>query len=376
MSSLLAALMAAQVAVGLEHLHFRTAATPLNRDNVLGLEPGADVMRGTLSVREARGPARGVFRGLAERSFGFVGDEAELVVREAYLQLSHPAGAIKVGKQRVTWGSGFAWNPTNRLEPPKNPLHTGLEQEGVLAARLDWSASERTTLTLVGARVDTSPGERPIETEAAGDDGAAARLALMVLDSDVAAVVSLREGRSPLFGLDAARGLGGNVVAHAEAALYRGSELAPAREETFVRLAAGLLYTRDQQAFALEYFHNGEGYSDDERQAWLARLQQAPLFSSAYLAAAIVPQDGLGLGRDYLQASWTRSQIGGVWGVALRALFSITDGGTALTPGVSYAPGGRLTVNADAFALLGPSDSEYRLSPIRGGVVTRVTVHF
>ena len=37
---------------------------------------------------------------------------------------------VRAGKQRVAWGSGFAWNPTNRLEPPKNPLNAGLEQEG------------------------------------------------------------------------------------------------------------------------------------------------------------------------------------------------------------------------------------------------------
>ncbi len=34
----------------------------------------------------------------------------------------------------MAWGSGFAWNPTNRLERPKNPLNTSLDQEGAARA--------------------------------------------------------------------------------------------------------------------------------------------------------------------------------------------------------------------------------------------------
>ena len=370
-----AAALASQIALGLEHVHFRTEETPLNRGNILGLEPGADLLRGTASWRGSKGAARGVFRGLVERRLGFGPDDTDFVTREAYVQIGGTIGFLRVGKQRLTWGSGFAWNPTSRLEPPKNPLTTGLEQEGVLAVRGDWSASERATLTLVAARVETRPGELPGAPLDTKRNGGAARLAVVAADTDVAAVLLLREGRSPLYGLDLARGLGGNVVAHAEGALYRKSEMAPVRERTFARLAAGLLYTRGEQAFALEYFHNGEGYDAGERRGWRAALD-APMTSPAYLGAATVGQDGLGLGRDYLHASWTRSQMGGHWSLALRGLVSLTDGGAALTPGVSYTAGGRWTLQTDGFALFGPDDSEYGAAPVRAGLVTRLTVHF
>jgi hypothetical protein len=373
-----AVLLLAQVSVGVEHLHFRTAETALNRGNALGLSSGADLLRGTLSFRGSRGPARGVFRGVAERSFGFGDDETDFGVREAYLQIGGVAGFVRAGKQRLTWGSGFAWNPTNRLEPPKNALNTSLEQKGVLAVRGDWSASPKATLTLVAARVETRPGDLPIDLPSATRDGGAARLAVLVANTDVAATVSVREGRTPLFGLDVARVIAGNVTAHVEAAAYRGSELPPVRSETFVRVAAGLLYTRGQSAFSLEYFHNGEGYGDRERTAWRAGLEAAPVISPAYIAAATVPYAGLGLGRDYLHASWSRSpSTGGEgWGFSLRAVTSITDGGLVLTPGVSYAPSGRVSVHADGFVPLGPDDGEYRLAPVRGGVVTRVKVSY
>ena len=68
---------------------------------------------------------------------------------------------LRVGKQRVAWGSGFAWNPTNRLEPPKNALNTTLEQEGALAARLDWAPAAWASLVLVGATTDATPRDLP-----------------------------------------------------------------------------------------------------------------------------------------------------------------------------------------------------------------------
>ena len=70
---------------------------------------------------------------------------------------------MRVGKQRIAWGSGFAWNPTNRLEPPKNALNTTLEQEGALAARLDWAPAAWASVVLVGATTDATPRDLPRE---------------------------------------------------------------------------------------------------------------------------------------------------------------------------------------------------------------------
>lgn len=369
-------LLLAQMSVGLEHLHFRTGETPLNRENVLGLSTSADRLRATFSWRGSRGPARAVFRGVAERTFGFAADETDLGVREAYVQVGGVPGHVRAGKQRLTWGSGFAWNPTNRLEPPKNALNTSLEQPGVLALRGDWMPSPKVTFSLIAARVETRPGDLPIELPKARRDGGAARVALLVADTDVAAMVSVREGRTPLVGLDVGRGLGSNVTAHVEAALYRGSELPPLREESFVRIAAGLLYTRGDSAFALEYFHNGEGQDGARRAAWRAGLDAAPAGSPAYAAAALVPYAGLGMGRHYTHVSWTRSPQGGAWGQSLRAVAALGDGGVVLTPGVSYAPSGRVTLQADGFVPFGPAGAEYRLSPVRAGVVTRLKVSY
>ena len=114
---------------------------PLNRDNVLGLDDHEDLLRGAVAL-EGDATARCGSSSAASSSsdFGATATTRPGRPRQAYapVRLGRPACRSALGKQRIAWGSGFAWNPTNRLEPPKNPLNTGLEQEGALAARLDW----------------------------------------------------------------------------------------------------------------------------------------------------------------------------------------------------------------------------------------------
>jgi hypothetical protein len=381
-----------EIELGIENYYYRTTATALNRDNLLGLEPDVDQLRATLGWKESHGGARAVFRGYVERRFDLPGEDTRWVARQAYAQYWWGAQlGVRAGKQRIGWGSGFAWNPTNRIEPPKSALNTGIEQEGVLAARLDWVPAPWAGVVLVAARTDLTRTELPTALEDARRRAAALRARFLARDTDLALVLSGGKGQRSLVGLDLGRDLGG-VSLHAEAALTRGAELPPAREDrTFLRLVAGALHSRGTTAIAIEYFFNGEGYDDDARDRYLAGLDAAyrraidPALApperegalAAYLAAAALPYSGgLGLGRHYLHASWSRSPIRERWTAALRGVVALSDGGVALTPGVGFAPRDDLTLRLDAVLLLGPAQSEYRLAPLRGAVQFRAQVHF
>lgn len=380
-----------EVELGIENLYYRTATTPLNRDNVLGLDRNEDILRGALNWKESHGDARVVFRGVVERSLGGRGDRTTVTVRQAYAQYAWGSGlSLRAGKQRVAWGSGFAWNPSNRVEPPKNPLNTSLEQEGSLAARMDWVPASWAGVILVAARGETGVGDLPFAAAAQKRRTAAVRARFLVKDTDLALVVSGGKGQRTLVGFDLGRDVGGRLSAHAEGAFYRGAEIAPAREgRAFFRLAAGILHAHEETSVSLEYFFNGEGYTGGDLDRYLAGLdashgraldprlrpdqRQAALAS--YLAGALLPYSGgLGLRRHYLQAAWTRSR--GEWTGSGRGVLGLSDGGAALTPGVAYAPRGDVTLHLDAVFLLGPEDSEYRLAPFRGAVQARVKVLF
>jgi len=384
---------ARQLELGVESFAYRSATTPLNRDNVLGLDDYPGLGRLAVGWRETHGSFRAVFRGYVERTWGTQGDETAWVVRQGYAQYwwGEKVG-LRLGKQRIAWGSGFAWNPTNRLEPPKNALNTTLEQEGALAARLDWAPAAWASIVLVGATTDATPRDLPL---AANDverrDSLALRARFLVKDTDVAAVASGGKNQRTLVGLDLGRDLGWAAV-HAEASLYEGAEMHPPRDDTvFFRVVAGALRTSGENAFALEYFYNGEGYSDRGTSLWLdgldrswtaatdpalpPEIQQQALQAYA-LGAAIPYAGGLGLRRHYLHASWTRGGATSVWTGAVRTVIGLEDGAFALTPGVGWAPRGNVTLNLDAVLLLGPDESEYRLAPVRGALQARVKVLF
>ncbi|HLA79048.1 MAG TPA: hypothetical protein VJU18_15835 [Vicinamibacteria bacterium] len=382
-----------EIELGFENLLYRTARTRLNRDNLLGLDPSEDLLRGGLGVKQTWGSARLVAKGYLERRIGSQ-DRTEATLRQAYLQYSFGDGlTLRAGKQRIAWGSGFAWNPTNRLEPAKNPLNTGLEQAGSWAVRMDVVPASWVGLILVAARDQAAAADLPLETQGRVRRIGAARARFLVWNTDLALVLSGGAGGRSLVGLDLGRSLGGSVSVHLEGATYRGAELVPARaDRRFFRLAAGLLYLRgESQSLSLEYFWNSEGYDGQAMAAYRRNLddtyaaaqdprlpppaRQAAL--DAYRVAAALPfSGGLGLRRHYLHGSWTRSSRDSRWTGAARAVVGLADGGLAFTPGLGFAPRGDLTLQLDALVLLGPQDSEFRLAPIRSGLQTRIRLLF
>jgi hypothetical protein len=382
-----------EVEVGAENFYYRTAQTLLNHGNTLALDPDEDLLRATLHWRQGVGDSvRLVLRGYVQRRLG-ARETTDWKARQAYVQWSGADRVtVRVGRQRVAWGSGLAWNPTNRVEPPKNPFNATLEQNGATAVRVDLSPASWAGLALVAARTDVGSPDLPIEGRARQRRTGAVRARFLVEDTDLALVYSGGQGQRTLVGLDLGRTFGA-VAAHAEAAVYRGAEMPPARDdEHFWRLVAGVLWTRGEHlTVTAEYFFNGEGYADARRQAWLDGLRRTSALASdprapeavreaagaEYGALASVPfAGGLGLGRHYLHAGWSSRLGGGRWTASARAVLGLSDGGLALTPGLGWSPRGDLELQLDAVALLGPETSEFRLAPLRTAVQARVRLHF
>ena len=142
-----------QLELGLEGFGYESQTSPLNRDNVA--RPRATTRASAalaLGWKETHGGFRAVFRGYVERTWGRARgrDDAGSCARATRSTGGARRLGVRLGKQRIAWGSGLAWNPTNRLEPPKNALNTTLEQEGALAARARLGSRRRGLSVVAG----------------------------------------------------------------------------------------------------------------------------------------------------------------------------------------------------------------------------------
>ncbi|MEO8500919.1 MAG: hypothetical protein ABI565_08380 [Vicinamibacteria bacterium] len=379
--------------LGVENFLYRSKATLLNRGNVFGLDPTENLFRITGTGGQAFGRFAVKASAFAERQTGKT-NESRLTFRQAFLEYKTESGfLLRVGKQKTAWGSGFVWNPTARLEPPKSPANPGTEQPGIDAVRMDVSPSDWASLTLLAGRAQTGltdlPGSltRKVDPQWTG----ALRARLLVRHTDVAFTYLGGTSREGLFGLDLGRTLGA-VAWHAEAALYRGSEIDAARpNDSFLRVSAGGLWTPGDSSFSFEYFFNNEGMDDARFRAYTGRLDRnltaandpglspqarAEAFAAWSVDAAIPFGSNLGLRRHYAAFAFTRREVAADLSLNLRAVTGLSDRGLIVTPGLAYAPSRNVQMSLDIVLLFGPESAEYKLAPIKRAFQARMKYSF
>lgn len=379
--------------LGVENFLYRSTSTVLNQGNIFGLEPTENLFRLTGVGRKAFGGFAFKASAYLERQTG-KNDATRVTFRQAFAEYKTASGfLVRLGRQKTAWGSGFVWNPTDRIEPPKSPANPSNERPGIDAARLDISPTDWASLTLVAGRAKVTltdlPGSlaRPTDPEWTG----AVRARLLVRNTDIALTYLAGTKQQGLFGLDLGRTLG-PVALHAESALYRGSEIDRTRSaDTFLRVSTGALWSPGDSTFTFEYFFNGEGMDDEEFQAYTERLSRnlaiandpgappalrAAAFAAWNLEAAIPFGGNLGLRRHYASLAFTRREVAADLSLSLRAVAGLADRGLILTPGLAYAPSRNVQMSLDLVLLLGPEDAEYKLAPIKRAIQARLKYSF
>jgi hypothetical protein len=395
----LALLLAASAAraddyeLGLENFLYRSKSTLLNRGNVFGLEPTENLFRFTGTGRKAFGNFAVKASAYVERQTGRT-DDTRITFRQAFVEYKTDSGfLLRVGKQKTAWGSGFVWNPTARLEPPKSPANPGTEQPGIDAVRLDISPSDWGSLTLVAGRAQTSLTDLPGSLGSRGEAEwtGALRARVLVRHTDLAITYLAGTRAEGLLGLDLGRSLG-PLALHAEAALYRGSEIDPTRaRDSFSRLSTGFLWSPGDSSFSFEYFFNGEGMSGGAFRDYTARLDRnlsaandprrpegarAAAFAAWSADAAIPFASNLGLRRHYASFAFARREIATDLNLNLRAVGGLSDRGLIVTPGLAYAPTRNVQMSLDLVLLFGPEAAEYKLAPVKRAVQARMKYTF
>jgi hypothetical protein len=159
---------------------------------------------------------------------------------------------VRIGKQRVAWGSGYAWNPTDMLEPAKNPFRPQEERKGISAIKSDHLMGDY-SLTLLAFYNNIF---KRIEL--------AVKLGVLLSTHELSLCIHQVPWRTPSIGFDYS-GFISRFEFHGELALLNSDNLAyqpvspePADRNSYVLKALiGTMYTiKADGMLVLEYYRN------------------------------------------------------------------------------------------------------------------------
>ena len=303
--------------------------------------------------------------------------------------LSHditPQLNLMLGKKRIVWGPGFAFNPTDLMDPPKDPTNPSFQRAGFWMGRVEANLGEYAA-SLVAAPAVTEqavglpyafakyPAWDRRDTQAHFQ--LAGRLYAGLANSDINLMVFYGNRYNDAFsdkwrfGASFSRYFFTDYEVHAEVLLQTGSVQAYPNAPCFTSTGAALqcvvhstpltvqsrlhdkaLFPRliggtrrqfsDESVASLEYYFQADGYSKEEFQRFVYLLELMSLASAASPAQASgggIPQNYTfnPSGKHYLIASYTKPKIAEDWSLGLTLIASLNDLSTFIAPNVAWS---------------------------------------
>jgi hypothetical protein len=204
-------------------------------------------------------------------------DEWTNDIYEGYVSWTPTAHlTLDVGKKRILWGKGYAWNPVGFLNRPKDPDDPALNLEGRTLLGLDliksFAAGDLNNIGLTVLLLPVVDDWANEELGEAGDLNAAIKLYLLWYDTDIDFIYFEGPQQPRSFGFDFAKNLAENFEVHGELAfcddvphlVIDASGNTRQRREDQLNGLLGVRYLNEfDTTFIAEYYYNGGGYSRD-----------------------------------------------------------------------------------------------------------------
>ena len=168
--------------------------------------------------------------------------------------------SIRAGKQRLAWGTGYAWNPSNILDQPRNAFADADDPEGVMAFRADLNFGKGATQVVItpGQSWDSSGRAVRLKASPGGVD-----LSLGVVQNGTQTPATIADFACSLSGV----GLHGEVR-------YQSAGNIRLDKNDIMDYLIGVDYNLPGGYYvAVEYYHNDQAYkSVAELTAYLATI--------------------------------------------------------------------------------------------------------
>jgi hypothetical protein len=229
-----------------------------------------------------------------------------------------------LGRQRIAWGTGFVWNPTDLLNPIIPVSIERDEEEGVDAAYL---------------AIPLSPLSRGEAAFAPGDNGGESSGAIRLSTNLLTYDISLMGGE---FREDFV--VGSDFAGYIKGAGFRGEFSYTWKEEErdFFRGILNGDYNFPHGIYViLELYFNGEGTTNKDE----------------YDYESLLSGESLSLAKHYL-AGYMSMNITPLMGIGLYSIVNLDDGSSLIGPSMNYSVIENLDFSLSTYTFTGSDDSE------------------
>jgi len=351
-----------------------------NRDEGATLEEynAALQLEGSLE----KGIARLFVRTNSDYRNSYLGSHFKTTVYEGFLSIKPSSSlTIDIGKKTLKWGKGYAWNPAAFVDRSKDPEDPEQNLEGFIVASADYIKSFQGALKTVSFTPVLVPAYGDVNDDfgETGHMNFAAKLYLLLYDTDIDFMVLGGGSRTSRYGMDFSRNITTNFEIHGEFAYINNFkknfiDSNGNNFETRYDAKSGLIgmryLTEKDTTYILEYYRNGTGFSAGEMRDYFSFINMAyDTYVSTGSDASLKKAANITAGnygrpnamRDYLYLRISQKEPFDIlyFTPSLTGILNMSDKSFSLSPEFMYAGITNLELRLKASFIFGERLSDY-----------------
>ena len=286
-------------------------------------------------------------------------DKDEHSIYEGYLSLQpDPAFSLDIGKKVNRWGKGYAWNPVGFVERKKDPNDPELSREGYVIQSFDFIHSMEGDLKTIAFTPIVLPNHGDTNDDFGSPDhtNVAAKLYLLYRDTDIDFMVLNNGSKTARYGIDFAKNIIPQFEVHGEFAYITDAMRSPLTSactadakviDDVSSYLLGMRYrTEDDVNYIVEYYNNGEGYTEKELRQYYSCVHQAWASGDLNLLDSLKAGGSLNTGAFTTQNPMQRYLTFKSWWIepndilylvpGIQLFYNMDDGSYSVAPEISY----------------------------------------
>ncbi len=288
-------------------------------------------------------------------------DTNKFTLSRGYLDFSpNSLVSLRLGKQRLAWGTGYAWNPVNILDEPRNALTDNDDPEGITALRTDLYLGPVTTQIIIKPSASWESSDRAIrfKVSPAGFD-----LAYGLIGNNAGQTDHIFDFAYSFSGI----GIRGEAFYQAEGN-WRNDK------KDILNYLVGVDYNFPGGYYlALEYYHNDSAFKDiPELLTYIAANSLDPITANGLITN--LSNNG-GIVRDHLFLRAMKT-IGENFNTQLVFIYNPADQSVVVQPQLEYTWRQNTTLFCKLLYLNGGLNSEANISPIKSQLELGIKVNY